>query len=312
MRFEQFLYITEIAKNGSISATAERLYISSPGISLAISSLEEELGMKIFERSRTGLIPTETGKRLIIKAQEILNCVEELKQEAKSDSSQVTGYITISTNPAMNRSIIPKTVAELKIKFPGISLEIKESTTSQARKDVLNGDSDIGLICNPSTLLEENQLISKTHIIDSKMLICFNKDSELAKKDSLSLEDLHQHPLIATINNYDRKKLFPLVFGENSKLMLNVQVQSQNIETRKHFIAQGLAMGFECLLTINSDYFYQREDIIVKPVLGMNPNFSYYGIHLKSKFFSDASKAFLKELQLQANYLMNHLHQPSI
>lgn len=312
MRFEQFIYITEIAKNGSISATAERLYISSPGISLAISSLEEELGMKIFERSRTGLIATEIGEKLIIKAQEILNSVEELKQEAKIDSSQVTGCLTISTNPTINSSLIPKTVAELKMKFPGISLEIKESPSSQVRKDVLNGHSDIGLICNPSTLLEENQLFTTTHIIDSERLICFRKDSELAKKDILSIEDIYKYPLIATLNNYDTSKLYNRVFGENSKMKLNVQVQSQNIETRKHFISHGLAIGFECLLTIKSDSFFQREDIIVKPVLGMDPNFSYYGISLKNNFFSAASKAFLKELQLQANSLMNHLHQTNI
>ena len=86
MRIEQFLYITEVSKTGSIAKTSERLYVSSPGISLAISNLEEELGVKIFERSRTGLEPTETGKNLIIIAQEILYHIEKFKQKAKSDS----------------------------------------------------------------------------------------------------------------------------------------------------------------------------------------------------------------------------------
>lgn len=301
LRIDQFLYITEIAKTGSISATAERLYLSSPAISLAISSLEEEIGIKIFERSRTGLEPTETGKKLIIKAQEILNSVEDLKHVAESNSSQVAGSLTISAQPSINRSLIPKTAAALKVKFPGINLEIKESFPSQVRKDVLNGDSDIGVTCYPSGLLEENKLFTTAHIIDSKELICFRNDSELASKDILSIEDIHQYPFVANLNDYDRRKFYPLVFGENSNIQLNVQVQSQNPETKKHFISQGLSIGFECLLTIKSDSFYQKEDIIVKSVLGINSNISYYAIRLKSKFSSAASKEFLKELQLQAS-----------
>lgn len=302
LRIEQFLYITEIAKSGSIATTAERLYLSSPSISLAITSLEEELGVKIFERSRTGLEPTETGKKLILKAQEILNSIEEFKQESKVNSSQIAGFLTISADPAISRSLIPKTLAELKAKFPGINIEIKESSSSQVRKNVLNGDADIGLICYPSGLREENQLLITTHIMDNPWMLCFRKDSELASKDILTIEDIHQYPFAANLSDYERRKFHSLVFGENSNVNLNFQVQSQNSETKKYFISQGLSIGFECSLTIKSDPFYRREDIIVKPVLGINNNFSYYGIRLKSKFLSAAAKEFLKELKIQANY----------
>ncbi|UPM55237.1 LysR family transcriptional regulator [Gottfriedia acidiceleris] len=300
MRIEQFLYITEIAKTGSIATTAQRLYVSSPSISLAISSLEEELGVKIFERSRTGLEPTETGKKLIIKAQKILNNIEELRQESQVNASQITGSLTISADPAISRSLIPKTFAEVKAKFPGINPEIKDASSSQVRKDVLNGDADIGLICYPSGLREENQLLITTHIIDNPWLLCFRKDSELASKDNLTIEDIQQYPLAANLSDFDRRKFHSMVFRENSNLNFNVLVQSQQTETKKHFISQGLAIGFESSLSIKSDPFYQSEDIIVKPVLGINNNFSYYCIRLKSKFFSAAAKEFLKELKLQA------------
>ncbi|MEH7480793.1 LysR family transcriptional regulator [Neobacillus drentensis] len=299
MRIEQFLYITEIAKTGSIATAAERLYVSSPGISLAISSLEEELGKKIFERSRTGLEPTETGKKLIIKAQEILNCIEEFKQEAKGDSTDIEGQLSISADPAICRSIIPKTSAELNAKFPGITLQIKESTSPQVRKDVLNGDADIGLVFNLSFFHEENQLLTSTQIIDSSMMLCFRNDSELASKDILTLEDIHKYPIVANyLSDNDRKNFLTQVFGEYSNL--NILVHSQNSETKKYFISQGLAIGFEPDIVIKSDPFYQREDIIVKPVKGIDLKLSYYSIRLKSKFLSAAGKEFLKELQVQA------------
>lgn len=299
MRIEQFLYITEIAKTGSIATTAERLYVTSPGISLAISSLEKELGVKIFERSRTGLEPTETGKKIIIKAQKILNCIEEFKHEAKIDSSEIEGHLSISSDPAICRSIMPKTSAELKLKFPRITLQIKESPTSQVRKDVLNGDADIGLVFYPSSSREENQLLATTHIIDSFMMLCFRKNSELASKEVLTMMDIDNYPIAANLNENDRKH-HSQVFGKHNKL--NILVQSQNSETKKYFISQGLAVGFEPELIIKSDPFYQGDEILAKPVLGIDSRMSYYCIRLKSKFLSAVEKEFLLELQNQANY----------
>ncbi|MFS0553842.1 LysR family transcriptional regulator [Brevibacillus sp. 179-C9.3 HS] len=299
MRIEQLIYITEIAKTGSIANTSERLFVSSPGISLAISSLEEELGVKIFERSRTGLEPTPTGKKLITRAQEILNHIEEFKNEAKSDSSELEGQLSISTVPGICRSIIPKTLAAINTKFPKVHLQIKETHLSQVRKDVLNGDADLGIIYSFPSSHEENQLLTATHIIDSTMMVCFRKGYPLADKDVLFMEDLYKHPIVATSNLNDTRKFHAYVFGEFNKI--NFLVQSQNYETKKHFLLQGLALGFESDLTTRFDPFFQREDIIVKPVIGKEPQFSYYCIKLKNQYFSAVGKEFLKELQAQAN-----------
>ncbi|UPM55221.1 LysR family transcriptional regulator [Gottfriedia acidiceleris] len=302
MRIEQLLYITEIAKTGSIANTSERLYVSSPGISLAISGLEEELGVKIFERYRTGLEPTEIGKRLIIKAQRILNSIEEFKLEAKSDSSDIEGLISISAVTSLCKGIIPKASAKLKSKFPGITLEIKETGPSQVRKDVLNGKADIGLTFNPFPSGKENQMLISTHLLDSRMMICFRKDSNLAKLNQINIEDILKQPLALSFKNSNGKdKYFSQLFGEHDNF--NIQIQSQNSDTRKYFIAEGLAVSFEPELTAKFDPFYRREDIIVKPVLGLDSKMSYYCIRLKNQHYSAASQAFMKELNLQVNSL---------
>ncbi|MGF9909751.1 LysR family transcriptional regulator [Brevibacillus porteri] len=298
MRIEQLIYITEIAKTGSIANAAERLFVSSPGISLAISSLEEELGVKIFDRSRTGLEPTELGKKLIARAQEILNHIEEFKNEARHDSSEFEGQLSISTVPGICRTIIPKTLASINLKFPKVHLHVKETHLTQVRKDVLNGDVDIGIIYSFPSSHEENQLLTTTHITDTSMMVCFRNDSELASRDILYMEDLYSYPLVGSTNLSDTKKFHAYVFGEFDKI--NFLVQSQNYETKKHFISQGLALGFETRLTTKTDPFFQREDIVCKPVIAKEPLVSYYCIKLKNQYFSAVGKEFLKELQVQA------------
>lgn len=300
MRIEQLQYITDIDKTGSIAHTSERLYISSPGISLAISNLEEELGVKIFERSRTGLEPTEAGKKLIIKAQEILNRIEEFKLEAKSDSSEIEGQLSIASISSFCKEIIPKTSVELKSKFPGITLKINETGLSQVSKEVLKGNADIGITFNPFPSSEDNQLLISKHLLDSTMMVSFRKDSVLSDLNQIYIEDLIKYPIALSYDyNNGKDKHFSEVFGEYSKF--NIQVQSQNSDTKKYFIAHGLAIGIETELSVISDPFYQREDIIVKPILGSVPKMPYYSIRLKNQHFSTAAQAFLKELNAQIN-----------
>ncbi len=299
MRIDQLLYITEIAKTGSIANTSERLYVSSPTISQAIRSLEEELGAKIFERSRTGLEPTDTGKKIIIIAQEIINRIEDLKNEAKSDSAEIEGHLTISAVSSFCKGIIPKTCAEVKAKFPKITLEVNENKANQVRKDVLNGNADLGINFYPSSTLEENQLFSTTHLIDSQVMVCFRKDSELASLKNIYFDDVTKHPIVLSYKTNDTIKYYSKVFGKNRKL--NTFIQSQNSDTKKYFISQGTAISLETDLTFKSDPFYQSEDIVVKPILGIESTLSYYCIRLKNQHYSAAGQEFLKELRVQAN-----------
>ncbi|MEG0383531.1 MAG: LysR family transcriptional regulator [Solibacillus sp.] len=298
MRIEQLQYITDIERTGSIAHTSERLFISSPGISLAISNLEEELGVKLFDRSRTGLEPTVTGKKIIIKAQEILNRIEEFKLEAKSGSSEIEGQLSIASVSSFCKEIIPKTSVELKSKFPGITLKINETGLGQVHKEILKGNADIGIIFDPFPSGEEHQLLVSKHLFDSIMMVSFRKDSALSDLKQIYIEDIIKYPIALNYDyNNGKDKYFSQTFGEYNKL--NIQVQSQNSETKKHFIAHGLAIGIETELSVLSDPFYQREDIIVKPVLGLTPKISYHYIHLKNQHLSTAAKVFLKELMAQ-------------
>ena len=87
MNITELRYLVAIMKWGSVSAAAKQLYAAQPNVSKALKNLEEEYGVRIFERSSTGMIPTEQGKRFIRQAQRVLQQVDELKQEAHQQHS---------------------------------------------------------------------------------------------------------------------------------------------------------------------------------------------------------------------------------
>ena len=77
MNITELRYLVAIMKWGSVSAAAKQLYAAQPNVSKALKNLEEEYGLRIFERSSTGMIPTEQGKRFIRQAQRVLQQVDE-------------------------------------------------------------------------------------------------------------------------------------------------------------------------------------------------------------------------------------------
>ena len=78
MNITELRYLVAIMKWGSVSAAAKQLYAAQPNVSKALKNLEEEYGLRIFERSSTGMIPTEQGKRFIAQAQRVLQQVRRL------------------------------------------------------------------------------------------------------------------------------------------------------------------------------------------------------------------------------------------
>lgn len=107
MNITELRYLVAIMKWGSVSAAAKQLYAAQPNVSKALKNLEEEYGLRIFERSSTGMIPTEQGKRFIRQAQRVLQQVDELAQEAHQQRScaELRVVLTHATYAPMRRWI---------------------------------------------------------------------------------------------------------------------------------------------------------------------------------------------------------------
>ncbi|MGG0177210.1 LysR family transcriptional regulator [Gottfriedia acidiceleris] len=296
MRIEQLIFITEIEKTGSIAITSERLHLSSQGISQAIKSLEEELGVMIFTRSRTGLQPTEIGYELISKAHEILSKIDEFR-EMTNFASEISGNLRIAAVSALSSRILPQTMAAFKNKYPKVNLKFKEvSAAYQIKKDILNNEADLGFVYMHSSNNESNQQFIKSHLIDSTLMICFHKNLELSKKQKLYGEDIVKYPIAGFGNNADTKEYYNLLskYGEP-----NLLFQTESPETKRYFISQGWAIGIESELSLSYDPYLQRGDYIALPIYEFDSKVSYYSIRLKNQHLSIAAKEFLKELQVQ-------------
>jgi len=109
MNLQQLRYIHEVARNGlNISAAAQVLYTSQPGISTQIRQLEEELGVCIFECSSRQLSSiTPAGKRILALAEEVLLCIDCINQTAREYTDPDKGSLRLATTHTQARYVLP-------------------------------------------------------------------------------------------------------------------------------------------------------------------------------------------------------------
>ncbi len=136
MKLQQLRYIVEVANHRlNVSATAESLYTSQPGISKQVRMLEDELGIQIFERSGKHLTQiTPAGRDVIKIANEILGKVESIKSVASQHTHPEQGTLHIATTHTQARYALPDVIKGFIKRFPKVSLHMHQARRPRSAK----------------------------------------------------------------------------------------------------------------------------------------------------------------------------------
>ncbi len=296
MRIEQLQYFVEVAQTKSFSHAADRLHISQPSISMAISNLEHELGVTLFERSRSGVKLTDTGKILAKKAQEILNNIEDFKSEARNESQLLSGKLTISAIPSICITFLPKALSAFKKKFPKVNIELKEEGTNKIIKEVSLGNVDIGIVSSSYKEIEQIDYLYFESLISGKVVACVGKNSNLSFHNPISPKILFKHPIVIFNKEYRMYQFVQRLLREYGEP--NILFVSGNTETTKKVIAEGIAIGFYTDLALKVDPYIQTGEIIPLEITDNNIEVSFGWIRSKNQHFSRQAKEFIKLLKI--------------
>lgn len=142
MRIEQFMFIHEVAKTNSMSAAAANLFVTPQYISKAIKQLEEELGVAIFRRTKTGVYLTLSGEKICQITDNILEqiaALSEISQIKKAPTAVPIGEYTIYTSAETNQPLIYSQYRALLSEYPELKLRIYEADSTIIMNSVLNG-----------------------------------------------------------------------------------------------------------------------------------------------------------------------------
>ena len=193
MKLQQLRYIVEVLNhNLNVSATAESLYTSQPGISKQVRMLEDELGIQVFGRSGKHLTHvTPAGRDVIEIAQQILAKVESIKAVAKEHTLPDQGKLNIATTHTQARYALPGVIGGFMKKFPKVSLHMHQGTPQQISEAASRGDADFAIATEAMHLFSDLVMLPCYHWNRSVIVRADHPLATLQRK--IEIEDVAQY-----------------------------------------------------------------------------------------------------------------------
>jgi DNA-binding transcriptional LysR family regulator len=188
LKLRQLRLLTAVAEEGTVLKGSQVLNIAQPAATKSIKELEDALGVLLFERSSRGVTPTDFGHVMIKHAKLILTQLRHASEEMQSLDEGLSGRVYVGTLLAASPSLLPRALAVLRARRPGIAVTVTEGTIDRLMPSLRTGDIDV-VLGRLSEYREREGLEQELLYLDS-ISIVVRSDHPLTKRRGLKLEDL--------------------------------------------------------------------------------------------------------------------------
>ena len=195
MELRVLKYFLAIAREGSITGAANSLHLTQPTLSRQIQELEKELNQKLLIRGKYKVTLTPEGMILRKRAQEIIEMVEKTEAEFQAISDTISGDIYIGCGETDSMKYIASVIKEIQSDYPDVKFHIYSGNAEDVTEKLDKGLLDFGLLIQPIDLSKYDNLTMPEKDVWG---VIIRKDSPLAKKQSIQLDDLIALPIIAS------------------------------------------------------------------------------------------------------------------
>jgi LysR family cys regulon transcriptional activator len=253
MKLRQLSYIHEVSRRGlNVTAAAESLYTSQPGVSKQIRMLEEELGVDIFVRNGKHLSEiTPAGKRILEYADRLLNEVENIKNIAEEFRDTDRGDLSIATTHTQARYALPPVIQRFKGRYPRVSLHLHQGSPQQIARMAAEGGADFAIATEALEHFEQLVMLPCYHW---NRTILVKPDHPLTQVSRLTLKDIAEHPIVTYTFGFTGRSKLDQAFAAHG-LRPDVVLTAADADVIKTYVRLGLGVG------IVADMAYdERED----------------------------------------------------
>ena len=267
MNLMHLRYFCKLAETQHYTQAASELYISQPGLSGAITSLERELGVSLFQKRGRNVVLTKHGKEFYDYVKKSLRILDTGIAVANEHSGKLTGNICIASITTIDDSLLPIIVTEFKKKYPLISFRFIQGQTEQIVDGILHGDYDIGFC----TFTSGKPHILAIPVLAQRVVAVVHKAHPLAKKSSIKLSDLIDYDI------YSYSDEQPI--GEQMKILMKeycpeFPLKKLHLVLHNEIFLAGLLIQFQINnqglnnvgLAINAPHLNEFRDLSIIPI----------------------------------------------
>ena len=242
MKLQQLKYLLAIVDNGlNITAAAERLYTSQPGVSKQLKLLEEELGLQLFTRKGKSLGGiTAAGRQVIDRARLIMQEVENIRSLASDYYHEEEGTLSIATTHTQARYVLPEVIRSFRQRYPKVNLNLHQGTSEQIADMVAANEIDFAIATGSRDLFNDLLLVPSYHW-DRKIIVPI--DHELTELDGKAdLHELAKYPLVTYVFSFGGQSSLKKAFADEG-LEPDVVFTARDADVIKTYVRMGLGVG---------------------------------------------------------------------
>lgn len=239
MTLTQLKYVVAVDKYRHFATAAEKSFVTQPTLSMQIHKLEDELNATLFDRTKSPVVPTEMGKKVVEQAKVILRDAKQITDLAQFENEEFKGEFRVGVIPTVAPYLVPRFLRSFIDEYPLVESVFEEALTDQVIKKLANDELDAAIIATP---------IDKPHIYTEELYVepfvaYLSKSHPLVDKEKLTVEDLDRTNIwLLNEGHCFRDQAVKICKEAGVKTTKAIEFKSGNLETLKRLVEQNFGM----------------------------------------------------------------------
>ena len=251
MDLRKLSIFTRVAELGSVQAAATDLHIAQPAVTIAVQKLQQELGIKLFNRMGRGIRITSEGEAVLQQAQLILAQVDALKQSVGERQQLLNGELSLSCPAMLATYFLPKPLGQFLSLHPQLRANINQDGTQNIRQQLLKGELDLGIVSLDEDT--DHSALELAPLLKEQIVLCTRNDHPWAKKKNIQLSTLNASPMVLYEQGYYLREHFNRLC-ETQDVVPDVRLQTNFLPLLISSVKEGMGttIGLNMMATQES------------------------------------------------------------
>lgn len=285
MEMHQLRYVVAVSRTRNFSRAAESCHVSQPSLSQQIQKLEDELGERLFERTRREARLTSAGEAFLRRAMAILEEVEAAKREVSEVQELKSGTLRMGVLPTIAPYLLPRLMAVFTRRYPGIEIVVQEDTTAQLTRQVLACELEMAIVSAP---IDERGLQSM-ELFEEELMVALPPHHSLSHKLEIGVHDLEQERFILMKEGHCLGDQV-IRFCQRQDWRSQISFRSAQLETLQALVWSGLGVS---LIPEMATHTGAQNRPVYRSLSGIKPKRKIMVIWLQQRPLSKAAHEFL-------------------
>jgi LysR family hydrogen peroxide-inducible transcriptional activator len=243
MTLTELKYIVAVARERHFGKAAEACFVSQPTLSVAVKKLEEELEVKLFERSANEVAVTALGEEIVRQAQSVLEQAAAIREIARRGRNPLSGPLTLGVIYTISPYLLPDLVRQVMARTPQMPLMLQENFTVKLLDMLRTGEIDCAILAEPFP----DAGLAVAPLYDEPFLAAVPSGHRLAGQEQVTTEELKQEPMLLLGSGHCFRDHVLEVCPEFARFSSNADgirksFEGSSLETIKHMVAAGMGV----------------------------------------------------------------------